>query len=92
MTQAGRARPRLTSASGILFGLLIGSAVMPATADEACRRALAGRIKTCSDACIERAKAAVDPEIRDRIKGYGCINNCTKLEIFNGHVCPDDGK
>ena len=59
-----------------------------ASADDACVRVLQGRIKTCADACIARAKAAVDPEIRDRIKGYGCVNNCTKLEMFNGHDCP----
>ena len=49
---------------------------------------LQARIKQCADACIERAKDAVDPEVRGRILGYGCTNNCAKLEMFNGHTCP----
>ena len=57
-------------------------------ADEACQRVLAERVRTCAEACTARAKAAVDPEIRDRVKGYGCWNNCSKLEIFAGHSCP----
>ena len=59
-----------------------------ASAPDACHRALAARIKTCADECIAKAKAAVDPEIRDRILGYGCQTNCAKLEMFNGHACP----
>ena len=55
---------------------------------DACHRALASRIKACADDCIAKAKAAVDPEIRDRILGYGCQTNCAKLEMFNGHACP----
>ena len=62
--------------------------VITAQADESCRRVLQERIETCTDACVARAKSAVDPEIRDRIKGYGCRNNCSKLEMFNGHTCP----
>ncbi len=60
----------------------------PAQADDACVRVLQERIRTCTEACIARAKAAVDPGIRDRVKGYGCMNNCSKLEMFNGHSCP----
>ncbi len=60
----------------------------PVRADDACVRVLQERIKSCADACLARAKAAVDPAIRDRIKGYGCMNNCSKLEMFNGHSCP----
>ena len=60
----------------------------PVKADDACIRVLQERIKTCADGCVARAKAAVDPAIRDRIKGYGCVNNCSKLEMFNGHSCP----
>ncbi len=63
-------------------------AATAAHGDEACVRALRQRIDTCAQACLARAKAAVDPEIRDRIKGYGCTNNCTKLEMFAGHSCP----
>ena len=53
---------------------------------------LQARIAKCAEACIERAKAAVDPEVRDRVLGYGCINNCAKLEMFNGHTCPVAGR
>lgn len=70
--------------------MLIGVGLVPTSglADDACRRALEERVKTCADQCLERARAAVAPEIRDRIKGYGCVNNCSKLEMFNGHSCP----
>ena len=62
----------------------------PVNADDACVRVLQERIRTCAGGCVARAKAAVDPAIRDRIKGYGCMNNCSKLEMFNGHSCPAD--
>lgn len=68
-----------------MLALAVGTG---ARADEACRAALEARVKTCADACIARAKAAVDPEIRDRVRGYGCRNNCMKLEMFAGHACP----
>ena len=42
----------------------------------------------CATPCIERARAAVDPAIRDRVSGRGCVANCTKLELFAGHACP----
>lgn len=60
----------------------------PARAEDACHKVLEARVQACTQRCIERAKAAVAPEIRDRIKGYGCTNNCMKLEMFNGHSCP----
>ena len=72
--------------AAVTAALILAASV--ARADDACVRVLQDRIKTCADACLARAKAAVDPEIRDRIKGYGCVNNCTKLEMFNGHGCP----
>jgi hypothetical protein len=63
---------------------------MPAFAkDIACHAALDRRVMDCATPCIERAKAAVDPEIRDRVLGRGCIANCMKLEMFAGHACPD---
>ena len=68
--------------------MLTLAASSAARGDEACVRALRQRIETCAQACVARAKAAVDPEIRDRIKGYGCTNNCAKLEMFAGHGCP----
>ena len=74
----------------MISAALLSALTTSAQADDSCRRALAERIKACSESCVARAKAAVDPAIRDRVKGYGCINNCTKLEIFNGHACPDD--
>jgi hypothetical protein len=49
---------------------------------------LEARIKACTEDCVAKAKAAVDPEVRDRILGYGCQTNCAKLEMFNGHACP----
>ena len=63
-------------------------AVSAAQADNACRTALETRIKRCADDCVARAKAAVDPDVRGRILGYGCSTNCAKLEMFNGHACP----
>ena len=65
-----------------------GAAAQDAPKDDACHRALASRIRTCTEDCVAKAKAAVDPEIRDRILGYGCQTNCAKLEMFNGHACP----
>ena len=68
--------------------LAAGLAGAPAQADDACRTVLQARIEQCAKACIERAKDAVDPEVRGRILGYGCTTNCAKLEMFNGHACP----
>ena len=61
---------------------------VPAWGESACRTALEARIKQCADECVARARAAVDPEVRGRILGYGCTTNCAKLEMFNGHTCP----
>ena len=63
-------------------------AVPAQAAADTCRAVLEARVRDCAAQCIERAKAAVDPEIRGRILGYGCTNNCMKLEMFNGHTCP----
>ncbi|MBE7220155.1 MAG: hypothetical protein INR64_16920 [Caulobacteraceae bacterium] len=60
----------------------------PVLAEDACRAALEKRIMACTEDCLARAKAAVDPEVRSRILGYGCQTNCAKLEMFNGHTCP----
>ena len=75
----------------VAVSLLVGASVATTTArsdDESCRRVFGERVKACAEDCIALAKKAVDPEIRDRIKGYGCWNNCSKLEMFNGHGCP----
>ncbi len=72
----------------VLSLIVVPNLAPSARADDACRAALLARIKTCASACVERAKAAVDPEVRGRILGYGCTNNCTKLEMFNGNTCP----
>lgn len=70
----------------ILAALL---AVTGASAEEdACHKVLHQRIAQCASQCLERAKAAVAPEIRDRVTGYECGANCAKLEMFNGHTCP----
>ena len=68
---------------------IIWLAAGSAYAEEPCQTVLAARIKTCAQACIDRAKAAVAPEIRDRVRGYACTNNCAKLEMFNGNACSD---
>ncbi len=60
-----------------------------AAAEDACRKVLEARIKACTEDCVAKAKAAVDPEVRARILGYGCQTNCAKLEMFNGHACPN---
>ena len=69
---------------------MLAFAVLPAVgnADGSCQKVLRERIDTCAATCLANAKAAVSPEIRDRIKGYGCHNNCAKLEMFAGHNCP----
>ena len=79
---------RVLLAGAILVTIVSGARAQDRTQDDACRKVLAGRVQACTDACIERARAAVAPEIRDRITGRGCANNCTKLEMFNGHSCP----
>lgn len=68
--------------------IVLGAATAVHAEDDACHKVLMGRIQACTEACIAKAKAAVAPEIRDRITGRGCANNCTKLEMFNGHSCP----
>ena len=73
----------------VTLGAIFWVAAAGAQAEETCQTVLATRIETCARACIARAKAAVAPEIRDRVRGYGCINNCAKLEMFNGNACPD---
>ena len=72
--------------------ILLGPTVAASAPEDACHKVLEGRIQACTEACVAKAKAAVAPEIRDRITGRGCANNCTKLEMFNGHSCPVDGR
>ena len=47
------------------------------------------RIKSCTDSCVARAKAAVDPEVAARFKGTGCARNCSRQEVFEQHGCPE---
>ena len=70
------------------MAIVLAGGVAPAATT--CRTALEARIKQCADDCVARAKAAVDPEVRGRILGYGCSTNCAKLEMFNGHTCPSE--
>lgn len=80
---------RSTPTAALLLAAIFASTAAAQTQNnDACRKVLEARVKECAEACIERAKAAVAPEIRGRILGYGCTNNCMKLEMFNGHTCP----
>ena len=50
---------------------------------------LGERIRSCTDACVARAKAAVAPEVAERLQGYGCARNCSRQEVFEQHGCPE---
>ncbi len=75
----------------VLFGLVLsiyGFAGPVQAAEDACRAAMQNRIETCANDCVTRARAAVDPSVRDLVIGRACAKNCLKIEMFRGNVCP----
>lgn len=46
------------------------------------------RVEACTKACTDKARAAVDPSVRDLVIGRACTKNCLKIEMFRGNVCP----
>lgn len=71
-----------------LLGLAAAGAASPAAArDDTCLAALQAEAQACTDDCVNKAKAAVDPEIRDRVLGRACAKNCLKIQMFQGRRC-----
>ena len=51
---------------------------------------LGERIRSCTEACVARAKAAVEPALAERLKGTVCARNCSRQEMFEQHGCPEE--
>jgi hypothetical protein len=57
-------------------------------ADEKCLAAMHDRVEACANDCVAKARAAVDPSVRDLTIGRACAKNCLKIEMFHGQSCP----
>ena len=56
--------------------------------DEQCLAAMHDHVQTCTDECVAKARAAVDPSVQDRIVGHACAKNCLKTQMMQGRTCP----
>ena len=63
-------------------------AIQAHAADEKCLAAMHDRVQACADDCAAKARAAVDPSVRDLVIGRACAKNCLKIEMFHGQACP----
>ena len=55
--------------------------------DEQCLAAMHDHVQTCTDTCVAKARAAVDPSVQDRIVGRACAKNCLKTQMMQGRTC-----
>ena len=71
------------------LALLLAIAAGPGKAadHEKCVEAMHQRVQSCADDCTAKARAAVDPSVRDLVIGRACAKNCLKIEMFQGRSC-----
>ena len=55
--------------------------------DEKCLAAMHDRVQSCVNDCVAKARAAVDPSVKDLVIGRACAKNCLKIEMFHGQSC-----
>ena len=55
--------------------------------DEKCLAAMRDSVKACTNDCVEKARAAVDPSMKDLIVNRACAKNCLKIQMFHGGSC-----
>ena len=58
-----------------------------AARDEKCLAAMQQSVLACTNDCVAKARAAVDPSMKDLIVNRACAKNCLKIQMFHGGSC-----
>jgi hypothetical protein len=71
----------------LALAILLATATPTLARDEDCLAAMHERVQACANECVAKARAAVDPSMRDTVIGRACAKNCLKIEMFRGAAC-----